>query len=133
MGYAKNVSSAQLINSQSNLRDGMNVRDDLHQMQVPGTKAAMNRTTHSWHFFPYCNLGVTIISTQEVYSAARACIQYPLLSSTVILIYHQSIKMALDQYTYVFAIGTFFALLDAYNNGASKYPFIWSCEYRSSH
>ena len=27
----------------------------------------------------------------------------------------------LDQYTYVFAIGTFFALLDAYNNGASKY------------
>ena len=30
--------------------------------------------------------------------------------------------MALDQYTFVFAIGTFFALLDAYNNGASKYP-----------
>lgn len=30
--------------------------------------------------------------------------------------------MALDQYTYVFAIGTFFALLDAYNNGASEYP-----------
>jgi len=28
--------------------------------------------------------------------------------------------MALDQYTYVFVIGTFFALLDAYNNGASK-------------
>jgi hypothetical protein len=26
----------------------------------------------------------------------------------------------LDQYTYVFAIGTFFALLDAYNNGASE-------------
>jgi sodium-dependent phosphate transporter len=26
----------------------------------------------------------------------------------------------LTQYTYVFAIGTFFALLDAYNNGASK-------------
>jgi hypothetical protein len=25
----------------------------------------------------------------------------------------------LDQYTYVFAIGTFFAMLDAYNNGAS--------------
>ena len=32
--------------------------------------------------------------------------------------------MALDQYTYVFAIGTFFALLDAYNNGASKYLFL---------
>ena len=28
--------------------------------------------------------------------------------------------MALDEYTYVFAIGTFFALLDGYNNGASK-------------
>ena len=27
----------------------------------------------------------------------------------------------LDQYTYIFAIGTFFAMLDAYNNGASKY------------
>jgi sodium-dependent phosphate transporter len=30
--------------------------------------------------------------------------------------------MALDQYNYIFAIGTFFAMLDAYNNGASKYP-----------
>lgn len=28
--------------------------------------------------------------------------------------------MALDHYTYIFVIGTFFALLDAYNNGASK-------------
>lgn len=28
----------------------------------------------------------------------------------------------LDQYTYIFAIGTFFAMLDAYNNGASKSP-----------
>lgn len=27
----------------------------------------------------------------------------------------------LTQYNYVFGIGTFFALLDAYNNGASKY------------
>jgi sodium-dependent phosphate transporter len=26
----------------------------------------------------------------------------------------------LTQYNYVFAIGTFFAMLDAYNNGASK-------------
>jgi len=26
----------------------------------------------------------------------------------------------LTQYNYVFGIGTFFALLDAYNNGASK-------------
>lgn len=31
------------------------------------------------------------------------------------------VKMVLDQYTYVFAIGTFFALLEAYNNGASKF------------
>jgi sodium-dependent phosphate transporter len=28
----------------------------------------------------------------------------------------------LSQYDYVFAIGTLFALLDAYNNGASKFP-----------
>lgn len=28
----------------------------------------------------------------------------------------------LDEYTYVFAIGTIFALLDAYNNGASESP-----------
>lgn len=27
--------------------------------------------------------------------------------------------MVLSQFTYVFAIGTFFALLEAYNNGAS--------------
>ena len=30
----------------------------------------------------------------------------------------------LTQYNYVFAIGTFFALLDAYNNGASKFSQI---------
>lgn len=29
--------------------------------------------------------------------------------------------MMLEAYTYVFAIGTFFALLEAYNNGASTY------------
>lgn len=29
--------------------------------------------------------------------------------------------MKLSQYDYVFAIGTFFAMLDAYNNGASEY------------
>jgi sodium-dependent phosphate transporter len=29
--------------------------------------------------------------------------------------------MTLSQYDYVFAIGTFFALLDAFNNGASEY------------
>jgi hypothetical protein len=29
-------------------------------------------------------------------------------------------KMTLHEYDYVFAIGTLFAMLDAYNNGASK-------------
>jgi sodium-dependent phosphate transporter len=29
--------------------------------------------------------------------------------------------MVLHQYTYIFVIGTFFALLDAFNNGASKF------------
>ena len=28
--------------------------------------------------------------------------------------------MALEEYTYVFVIGTLFAMLDAYNNGASE-------------
>ena len=30
-------------------------------------------------------------------------------------------NMVLTDFTYVFAIGTMFALLEAYNNGASKY------------
>ena len=30
--------------------------------------------------------------------------------------------MVLTDYTYVFAIGTMFALLEAYNNGASTFP-----------
>ena len=29
--------------------------------------------------------------------------------------------MVLSEYTYVFAIGTMFALLEAYNNGASEF------------
>ena len=29
--------------------------------------------------------------------------------------------MVMSDYTYVFAIGTMFALLEAYNNGASTY------------
>lgn len=34
--------------------------------------------------------------------------------------------MYLHQYDYIFAIGTLFAILDAYNNGASEYPcFPW--------
>lgn len=31
-------------------------------------------------------------------------------------------NMVLTEYTYVFAIGTVFALLEAYNNGASRSP-----------
>lgn len=33
--------------------------------------------------------------------------------------------MVLEEYTYVFAIGTFFALLEAYNNGASTSKPFW--------
>jgi hypothetical protein len=32
----------------------------------------------------------------------------------------QAIKMYLHQYDYIFAIGTLFAMLDAFNNGASE-------------
>lgn len=34
---------------------------------------------------------------------------------------HLSITMVLHQYDYIFAIGTLFAMLDAYNNGASAF------------
>ncbi len=37
--------------------------------------------------------------------------------------------MVLSEFTYIFAIGTFFALLEAYNNGASKYLLL-SCDRR---
>ncbi|OHF00064.1 phosphate transporter, partial [Colletotrichum orchidophilum] len=43
----------------------------------------------------------------------------------------QSVTMALDQYTYVFAIGTFFALLDAYNNGANDVANAWATSVSS--
>jgi len=39
--------------------------------------------------------------------------------------------MALDQYTYVFVIGTFFALLDAYNNGANDVANAWATSVSS--
>jgi sodium-dependent phosphate transporter len=39
--------------------------------------------------------------------------------------------MVLDQYTYVFVIGTFFAMLDAYNNGASEYLRTARVSYRN--
>ena len=39
--------------------------------------------------------------------------------------------MALDQFSYVFAIGTFFALLDAYNNGANDVANSWATSVSS--
>ncbi|KAL1306329.1 hypothetical protein AAFC00_005048 [Neodothiora populina] len=39
--------------------------------------------------------------------------------------------MALDQYTYVFVIGTFFALLDAFNNGANDVANAWATSVSS--
>ncbi|TKA67298.1 hypothetical protein B0A49_07276 [Cryomyces minteri] len=39
--------------------------------------------------------------------------------------------MVLTQYTYVFAIGTFFALLDAYNNGANDVANAWATSVSS--
>lgn len=45
------------------------------------------------------------------------------LHNTKSYLYKLLDKMVLTEYSYVFAIGTFFALLDAYNNGASTSPF----------
>ncbi|KAE8149946.1 phosphate transporter [Aspergillus avenaceus] len=39
--------------------------------------------------------------------------------------------MMLDQYTYIFAIGTIFALLDAYNNGANDVANSWATSVSS--
>ncbi|KAJ9294738.1 hypothetical protein DTO271G3_6658 [Paecilomyces variotii] len=39
--------------------------------------------------------------------------------------------MVLDQYTYIFAIGTLFALLDAYNNGANDVANSWATSVSS--
>ncbi|KAK0668761.1 putative phosphate permease [Cercophora samala] len=39
--------------------------------------------------------------------------------------------MALDQFTYVFAVGTFFALLDAFNNGANDVANAWATSVSS--
>ena len=60
---------------------------------------------------PYI-LSIAALS-QELYPATRS--HYPGTDLS-----YTSVKMALDQYTYVFVIGTFFAMLDAYNNGASE-------------
>lgn len=49
-------------------------------------------------------------------SSLTPSIQYPSSTDTRL----PSVKMAFDQYTYVFVIGTLFAILDAYNNGASE-------------
>jgi sodium-dependent phosphate transporter len=37
--------------------------------------------------------------------------------------------MVLHQYDYIFAIGTLFAMLDAYNNGASAYSEHNTCSF----
>jgi sodium-dependent phosphate transporter len=42
-----------------------------------------------------------------------------------------STAMVLEQYTYVFAIGTLFALLDAYNNGANDVANAWATSVSS--
>ncbi|EEP78130.1 conserved hypothetical protein [Uncinocarpus reesii 1704] len=39
--------------------------------------------------------------------------------------------MALDQYTYIFVIGTFFAMLDAFNNGANDVANAWATSVSS--
>ncbi|KAK0702533.1 phosphate transporter [Apiosordaria backusii] len=39
--------------------------------------------------------------------------------------------MALDQYTYVFVVGTFFAMLDAFNNGANDVANAWATSVSS--
>jgi len=39
--------------------------------------------------------------------------------------------MVLSDYTYIFAIGTFFALLDAYNNGANDVANAWATSVSS--
>jgi sodium-dependent phosphate transporter len=39
--------------------------------------------------------------------------------------------MALDQYTYIFAIGTLFAMLDAFNNGANDVANAWATSVSS--
>ncbi|KAK4180680.1 putative phosphate permease [Triangularia setosa] len=39
--------------------------------------------------------------------------------------------MALDQFTYVFVVGTFFALLDAFNNGANDVANAWATSVSS--
>jgi hypothetical protein len=42
--------------------------------------------------------------------------------------------MVLDAYTYVFAIGTCFALLEAFNNGAStSLPCPWTRNWVDTH
>jgi solute carrier family 20 (sodium-dependent phosphate transporter) len=38
---------------------------------------------------------------------------------------------ALSEFSYVFAIGTFFALLDAYNNGANDVANSWATSVSS--
>merc|ERR1711881_269839 len=41
------------------------------------------------------------------------------------------VKMVLEDYTYVFALGTMFALLEAYNNGANDVANAWATSVSS--
>jgi len=54
---------------------------------------------------------------RTLYLLSSAPVSSTILSS---VLFDLLVKM-LDQYTYIFVIGTFFAMLDAYNNGASAY------------
>lgn len=64
--------------------------------------------------FPLSYLLIT-----KQHSLSRYLLEFCRQSSSDYLL-QTSFKMVLSEYTYVFAIGTFFALLDAFNNGASK-------------
>ncbi|KAK3304926.1 phosphate transporter family-domain-containing protein [Chaetomium strumarium] len=44
---------------------------------------------------------------------------------------HKLAKMVLDSYTYIFAIGSCFALLEAYNNGANNMANAWATSVSS--
>lgn len=55
---------------------------------------------------------------------ARCLSQLHIKPSNTYLTFHThthtfAVEMVLSQYDYIFAIGTLFAMLDAYNNGAS--------------
>lgn len=58
-------------------------------------------------------------SIGNIYKLPPSAPEHGLSSVSSVYCQAQIVKM-LTEYTYVFVIGTLFALLDAYNNGASK-------------